>query len=378
VDPVVAGDDVSYTVTVVNGGPDAAENVVMTDNLPGGVTLVSATPSQGTCTAAGGVVTCDLGGLANGASAEVTIVVNAPTAGPLTNIASASSDTADPNGGNNSDSETTTVEAIPVPGADLSVSKGDAVDPVIEGDDVSYTVTVVNGGPDAAENVVMTDNLPGGVTLVSATPSQGTCTAAGGVVTCDLGDLANGASAEVTIVVGTSSYGVLTNEAGATSDTADPNGGNNSDVEQTTVQSSSPPSEIVVDNGDPEFSTEGSWGSASWSGWLWYGTDLAYDMVRAMGSRATFRPNLPAAGEYEVSVWQVSCSRYCAPTAPYTVQGAGEPVTVYVDQGDTSLAGQWISLGVFAFEAGTGGSVVLSDDGANGRVIADAVRWVAQ
>jgi uncharacterized repeat protein (TIGR01451 family) len=235
-DPVTEGDDVTYTVTVTNGGPDTAENVVLTDDLPDGVTFVSATPDQGSCSQSGGVVTCELGDLANGADTEVTIVVNAPTAGTLTNSASASSDTADPNSGNDSDTETTEVEEVPVLAADLSVSKSDAADPVAQGDNITYTVTVTNGGPDTAENVVLTDDLPDGVTFVSATPDQGSCGEMGDVVTCDLGDLANGADAEVTIVVNAPTAGTLTNSASVSSDTADPNSGNDSDTETTEVE----------------------------------------------------------------------------------------------------------------------------------------------
>ena len=304
-------------------------------------------------------------------------MVNAPTAGTLTNVASASSDTGDPNGANNSDAEVTTVEPLSVPQADLAVSKVDAVDPVTEGDDVTYDVTVSNGGPDAAENVVLSDDLPAGVTFVSATPSQGTCSEAGGVVTCDLGDLGNGGSADVSIVVNAPTAGTLTNVASASSDTGDPNGANDSDDEVTTVEPSGAPVEIIVDNLDPGFSTEGSWRIAEWPTWLPYEGSLVYDRLRSTGERATFTPDIPAFGHYEVFVWGVRCSRYCATNASFTVNHAEGSTTIPVDQSDTSQAGEWISLGVFTFSAGTSGSIVLTDDAA-GREIADAVRLVLQ
>jgi uncharacterized repeat protein (TIGR01451 family) len=54
--------------------------------------------------------------------------------------------------------------------ADLEISKADSPDPVTVGDNLTYTITVTNNGPDAAANVVVTDTLPSGVTFVSASP----------------------------------------------------------------------------------------------------------------------------------------------------------------------------------------------------------------
>ena len=75
--------------------------MVLTDPLPAGVTFVSATPSQGTCSQVAGTVTCPLGTIASGANATVSVVVTPTTDGTLTNTASVSSATSDPNGGNN-------------------------------------------------------------------------------------------------------------------------------------------------------------------------------------------------------------------------------------------------------------------------------------
>ncbi len=112
-DPVTAGDNLTYTITVTNNGPDAATGVVVTDTLPSGVTFVSATPSQGNCSGTA-TVTCNLGGLNNGANATVTIVVRpAPAAVPsLSNTASVSGTETDPNNANDSDAEGTTVNPL--------------------------------------------------------------------------------------------------------------------------------------------------------------------------------------------------------------------------------------------------------------------------
>jgi len=121
--------------------------------------------------------------------------------------------------------------------ADLALSKFDALDPIVVGDPIVYTVTVSNAGPDPAQNVVLTDNLPSGVSYVSATPDHGTCGEASGVVTCNLGDLPIGGSLNVEIVVTSLTVGVKTNQANVTADTADPNLVNNNADENTTVNS---------------------------------------------------------------------------------------------------------------------------------------------
>jgi uncharacterized repeat protein (TIGR01451 family) len=118
--------------------------------------------------------------------------------------------------------------------ADLEISKADSPDPVTVGDNLTYTITVTNNGPDAAANVVVTDTLPSGVTFVSASPG---CVHAAGVVTCNLGNIPAGSSVTITIVVTVTAPGTISNTATVTSDTLDPNTANNSDAEPTEVQS---------------------------------------------------------------------------------------------------------------------------------------------
>jgi uncharacterized repeat protein (TIGR01451 family) len=116
--------------------------------------------------------------------------------------------------------------------ADLEISKADSPDPVTVGDNLTYTITVTNLGPDAATNVVVTDTLPSGVTFVSASPG---CVHSAGVVTCNLGNIPAGDSVTITIVVTVTAPGTISNTATVTSDTLDPNTANNSDAEPTEV-----------------------------------------------------------------------------------------------------------------------------------------------
>jgi N-acetylglucosamine-6-sulfatase len=119
--------------------------------------------------------------------------------------------------------------------ADLSLSKADSPDPAFIGEDLTYTLTASNAGPDQAEGVTVTDPLPAGVTNVSATASQGGCTETVGTVECSLGALANAASATVTIVVRPSAPGTLPNSATVSSATGDADPADNADTETTTV-----------------------------------------------------------------------------------------------------------------------------------------------
>jgi uncharacterized repeat protein (TIGR01451 family) len=118
--------------------------------------------------------------------------------------------------------------------ADVSVTKSDTPDPVTVGTNVTYTMTVTNNGPDIATDVELTDVLPGTVTLVSVTPSAGSCAGTSTIV-CDLGSLANGASATVTIVVSTSAVGTLTNTVSVTLAETDTDPSNNVEQERTVV-----------------------------------------------------------------------------------------------------------------------------------------------
>ncbi|MEU6235957.1 hypothetical protein [Kitasatospora sp. NPDC047058] len=130
---------------------------------------------------------------------------------------------------------------LAVPLADLSLAISAAPEPVPNGTNLTYTVTVHNGGPATAENVVFTETLPANARFVSATPSTGSCTTppAGSTnsVTCNLGARAGGTDATTTIVVKAvaTSGATVTTTAKVTSTTPDPNPDNNSATITTPV-----------------------------------------------------------------------------------------------------------------------------------------------
>ena len=100
--------NLTYNLTVANHGPSSASGVTLVDNLPAGLTLVSVNPSQGQCPN-NAPVTCNLGNLANGASATVSIVVTPLAENTYINTASVSASTVDLNQANNTASVSTFV-----------------------------------------------------------------------------------------------------------------------------------------------------------------------------------------------------------------------------------------------------------------------------
>ena len=108
----------------------------------------------------------------------------------------------------------------PAPSADVSLTKTDLVDPVVAGQNITYTVSVTNNGPNTAVGVTVSDTLPAGTGFVSATPSVGTCSSSS-PISCSLGDLVSGQNVTITVVASTSAAtpASVTNTASASSPT---------------------------------------------------------------------------------------------------------------------------------------------------------------
>ena len=111
-DPTIAGEPLSYTLAVANAGPAVATSVTLTDTLPAGVAYLFSQPFAA-CDALAGVVTCDLGAIDVGGSATalITVGVALSTSGILTNAATVSSNSPDPDPANNDTTEDTAVIA---------------------------------------------------------------------------------------------------------------------------------------------------------------------------------------------------------------------------------------------------------------------------
>jgi len=256
-DPVVAGQNVTYTLKVTNPpGASDAQNVTVTDAVPANTTFVSAAVTSGTgwtpakpSVGGTGNVVFSKPCLVPGETAIFQIVVKVnteTTATTITNTATVTSPTTDPNAGNNTATATTTVR--PPPSADLSITKTNTPDPVVAGQNVTYTLQVTNPvGASAAQSVTVTDAVPANTTFVSAAVTSGPgwtvnnpSVGGTGNVVFSKASLVPGETASFQIVVkvntGTTAT-TVTNTASVTSPTTDPKEDNNTATTTTTVVS---------------------------------------------------------------------------------------------------------------------------------------------
>ncbi|WP_263366365.1 beta strand repeat-containing protein [Edaphobacter bradus] len=190
------GSNTTYTVTVSNAGPSDSTNVVLTALVPSSGVLVSATPSQGTC-APGSTIQCNLGGITNGSSTTITIVVQQTTAGQSTLTAQVTGSEADNSLANNQATSTVTVtgngyNVAPTlssisPAAILAGSTDTTV--TVNGTGfTSATTVLLNGSPistSVSSNTQLTALVPSSslTTLGWAAISVSTPTPGGGVST---------------------------------------------------------------------------------------------------------------------------------------------------------------------------------------------------
>lgn len=214
------GYPLTYTLSVVNNGPAQADDVLVTDPLPTGLTYQSATSTVGTCTEAGGTVECDLGDMAVGATAQITIV-SVPQASligtTITNTASVGSITPDPDTSNNSSSVNTPIENNAYPtSSNVTIAKTPSNATPKIGDTITYALVVSNSGPDTARGVSITDTLPTGLIYVSAAGPGSTCSYKAPVVGCTLPDIPSGGSVTVTLTAIVADTGTIVNIASVT------------------------------------------------------------------------------------------------------------------------------------------------------------------
>jgi len=222
---IQAGNNVTFTQTVTNNGPNAADGVVYMAPIPASSTFVSmSVPAGWTCItpAVGGtgVVICTTPTLANAATANFSLVVNSfggtPAGYVMSETNSVSSNTPDSNPANNQATATTIVEAAANADlfADMAVTISENTSVPVPGGNINYTQTISNLGSFTANSPSYTLTIPANTTFQSlgAPPAGWTCItpAVGGTgtITCTGGTLASGASFSLPLSVKVNAAGV--------------------------------------------------------------------------------------------------------------------------------------------------------------------------
>ncbi len=180
-DKVLLCDTIPMTITVTNTGVGAARNVVITDALPKGMTTTDGKTS----------LSYNLGSLAAGQSRQFDILVKASKTGSFTNNAVAKAD-----GGLTANASAKTIVSQPV----LTITKKGPAKR-FEGRPIKYSLHVANTGDGVAKKAVVTDVIPAGTRVLKIGQNG---TQVGNQVVWELGDLAVGASRDLTLaLVGT-------------------------------------------------------------------------------------------------------------------------------------------------------------------------------
>jgi uncharacterized repeat protein (TIGR01451 family) len=247
--PVVSGGQVTYALTVTNQGSTSADDVVLSNQLPGGVTFLSATVSQGFVQLTmGSNQIGELGTIAPGRTATMTIVgqtgANTPI-GTIVDTATVTSQEPDPTPADESVSINTTV----VTSADLAVQISVGASSVQAGSNLTYTITATNTGPQTAHNVSVILPIVAGEAFVSTNSPNSSFS--GGQVLANLGDLAVNAGASFQVVVKTTAAGSLSETATVSSDSLDPVSSNNTSTVVTEVDPAADVQVAISSSDDP-------------------------------------------------------------------------------------------------------------------------------
>ncbi len=189
---------VVYTIDVFNDGPDVANDIVVTDVLPEGVTFSSAVASHGSYNSTTGK--WQVGTLANSTQAQLAITARVDTGqggNTITNTATVTADVVDWWITNN---KTGGIAITPIANADVRVT-ADLPRWSLPDTIANYEFVVTNNGPDIATSVTVTGVLSGtAMTIGGITTTQGTCSGTT-ALTCNLGNMNKDSSVTITIPV---------------------------------------------------------------------------------------------------------------------------------------------------------------------------------
>ncbi|HEY5914947.1 MAG TPA: Calx-beta domain-containing protein [Verrucomicrobiae bacterium] len=230
---IVLSSNVTYTINAVNYGPGTATGVRLTNIFPANSLFVSASSTVGTFVTNGtGALIWTLGDMTKDSAASLSLTVLPTGIGAVTNSAIVGTRSTDLNPDDDAAAVITTVIGQT---ADLALSMFSQPEPVLLGMDLTYTVVIANLGPGSASAVALTDRLPSGVALISATPAAWVLNGTSLTFT-NLGTVGEGEQAVVTIVVRPLMGETITNIATCVSPIPDPFKLNNNAAVKSVVE----------------------------------------------------------------------------------------------------------------------------------------------
>ncbi len=362
----LVGEDVRFTINITNDGPSDAAGVVIADLLPTGYTYISSNATAGNYNETTGVWNIN-GTLFNSTTETLVITALVNATGVYDNVAEVvASDNVDPNAtaGNNvpTEDDQDNANTVPVPIADVSLTK--TVDKLVPdvGENVIFTLSVSNDGPSDATGVVITDLLPAGYNYISD-DSGGTYDNATGVWT--VGTVANGATTLLNITADINPNGSYINVAELTAvNEIDPDSApNNNDLnEDDQAEQPTTPRVITdisltkeVDNLSPSIGDQITFTITVNNDGPSDATDLVIEDLLATGY--DFVSATSSAGVYDevIGSWDIVS----------LVDGATETLEITVTvlaNGDYTNVAELISLGTFDPDSSPDNNLNSEDD----------------
>ena len=196
------GDEITYTITVSNPGKINATNVVIRDILPEGLKFINAS-NGGVYDPVTGIITWILNITAN-STVDLTADVCVNKSGNITNTVNVGNKTSN-----------CTIESGDI--VDLEIHIVADKSEIYVGDNVVYTVTVINNGPSDAINTIANILMPNALSILSYNATKGTFDITSG--NWSIGNLTNGEKVVLTFVAKALNEGNSTVYVNVTSET---------------------------------------------------------------------------------------------------------------------------------------------------------------
>ena len=195
------GDEITYTITVSNSGKINATNVVIRDILPEGLKFINAS-NGGVYDPVTGIITWILNITAN-STVDLTVDVCVNKSGNITNTVNVGNKTSN-----------CTIESGDIVDLEIHIVADKSV---YVGDNVVYTVTVINNGPSDAINTIANILIPNALSILSYNATKGTFDITSG--NWSIGNLTNGEKVVLTFVAKALNEGNSTVYINVTSET---------------------------------------------------------------------------------------------------------------------------------------------------------------